>query len=123
MWAKVGSPNQDTAYCVSKFGVIGLTQSLALELAKYHIRVNSVCPALTDTGFNREFFEAQAAKEGISPEEVRTRMNAKVVAGFPLGRLGTPEDVANMVAFLASDESSFITGQSINVNGGAFTAL
>ena len=123
MWSKVGSPNKDIPYCVSKFGVVGLTQSLALELAKYNILVNAVCPALTDTGINSEQFKSVAEKEGISWEEARSKMYARVSSGFPLKRLGTPEDVANMVTFLASDQTDFVTGQSINVNGGAFTAL
>jgi NAD(P)-dependent dehydrogenase (short-subunit alcohol dehydrogenase family) len=123
MWGKVGSPNRDLPYCVSKFGVIGLTQSLALQLARYNIRVNSVCPALTDTGINSEVFQETAAKEGIQPEEARSKMYERVVRTFPMGRLGSSDDIANMVAFLASGESDFITGQSINVNGGVFTAL
>lgn len=123
MWSKVGSPNQDLPYCVSKFGVIGLTQSLALQLARYNILVNAVCPSLTDTGINSDFFEYMAEKEGITREEARNKMYDQVVSTVPLGKLGTADDIANMVAYLASGESNFLTGQSININGGAFTAL
>jgi NAD(P)-dependent dehydrogenase (short-subunit alcohol dehydrogenase family) len=123
MWSKVGSRNQDLPYCVSKFGVLGLTQSLALQLARYNILVNAVCPALTDTGINSDVFEEIAKKENISREEARDRTHKRVSTTSPLGRLGTPADVANMVAYLASDEANYITGQSINVNGGLFTAL
>ncbi|GAJ13677.1 unnamed protein product, partial [marine sediment metagenome] len=111
------------AYCASKFGVIGLTQSMALELAPHNILVNTVCPALTDTDMHSDAFKIQAEREGISAQEARSRMNERVTASVPLGRLGLPADIANMVAFLASKEASFITGQSINVNGGLFTAI
>jgi NAD(P)-dependent dehydrogenase (short-subunit alcohol dehydrogenase family) len=122
MWSKVGS-KYDVPYCASKFGVIGLTQSMALQLAKYNIFVNAVCPALTDTGINSEEFSKMAQRDGISWEKARERMYSGAIKNIPLNRLGKSEDIANMVAFLASDESSYITGQSINVNGGAFTAL
>lgn len=123
MWSKVGSPYEDVAYCASKFGVVGLTQSMALQLAKYAILVNAVCPGLSDTGINSDVFEDTAQKEGIRWEKAREIMYERAIKNFPLKRLGTSEDIANMVAFLASDEATFITGQSINVNGGSFTAL
>jgi len=120
--SKTGAPGE-AAYCASKFGVVGLTQSLALELAPHNILVNAVCPALTDTDININMFEGEARREGVSLEEARARTNEMVAAQIPLGRLGTTEDLANVIAFLASSEASFITGQSINVNGGLFTAL
>jgi len=123
LWSKVALSGGQAAYCASKFGVIGLTQSLALELAPHNILVNTVCPALTDTNLHSRDFKADAEREGINEQEVRNRMHEPIAARVPLGRLGTTEDLANMVAFLASDEASFITGQSINVNGGLFTAL
>lgn len=123
MWGKMGARGQDLPYGVSKFGVTGLTQGLALQLARYKILVNAVCPALTDTGINSEVFKNDAEKEGISWEDARTRMYAKVAPSIPLGRMGAPDDIANMVAFLASDESNFITGQSLNVNGGTLVAI
>lgn len=120
---KVGMGNGQTAYCASKFGMIGLTQSLALELAPNNILVNAVCPALTTTDIHSDAFQDEAEHEGISIQEASDRMHKAVAARVPLGRLGTVEDLANMVAFLTSEEASFITGQSINVNGGLFTAL
>ncbi|MBW1766791.1 MAG: SDR family oxidoreductase [Deltaproteobacteria bacterium] len=113
----------ETAYCASKFGVVGLTQCLALELASHNILVNAVCPALTDTDINLDMFDNISSRDDISAQEARNRVNEHVAAEIPLGRLGTPRDVANLVAFLASDEADFITGQSINVNGGLFTAI
>ncbi len=120
--SKAGAPGE-TAYCASKFGVIGLTQCLALELAPHNILVNAVCPSLTDTDINIDMFENISIREGIGMEEARKRVNEKVASEIPLGRLGTSDDVASLVAFLSSDEASFITGQSINVNGGLFTAI
>lgn len=123
MWSKVGSKNGQVPYSAAKFGVIGLTQCLALELASHKILVNAVCPAHTPTDFHSDIFKHQAENEGISVQEAKTRMREGIAATIPLGRLATTDDIANMVAFLCSDEASFITGQSINVNGGAFTAL
>jgi NAD(P)-dependent dehydrogenase (short-subunit alcohol dehydrogenase family) len=120
---KAGAGNGQLAYCASKFGVIGLTQCLALELAQHHILVNAVCPTLTDTGLHTDAFRDEARRKGLSIQDVRERVNEGFTPRVPLGRLGTSEDIANMVAFLASEESSFITGQSINVNVGFFTSL
>jgi NAD(P)-dependent dehydrogenase (short-subunit alcohol dehydrogenase family) len=119
---KSGSGDGRAAYCASKFGVIGLTQCLALELSPHHILVNSVCPGLTDTDLSADFYRSQAQREGISEKEVRRRTTEQFISHVPLGRLGTVEDVANIVAFLSSEEANFITGQSINVNGGMIVA-
>jgi len=120
--SKTAAPGEE-AYCASKFGVIGLTQSMALELAPHQILVNAVCPALTDTDINLDMFQNQAKKGPISEQEAREAMNKNVIRQIPLGRLGTTADLAELVAFLCARESSFITGQSINVNGGLFMAL
>jgi len=122
MLGKVGMGNGQTAYCSSKFGVIGFTQSLALELAPYKILVNAVCPALMPTDIHSEDFKKEAERDGTNIQEVAARTHERIKAQVPLGRLGTPEDTANMVAFLTSKEADYITGQSINVNGGLFTA-
>lgn len=120
---KVGAGNGQSAYCASKFGVIGFTQCLALELAVHKILVNAVCPALLDTDLHENAFSEKAKVKGIAAEDIRRKMNEEFIDKVPLGRLGTPDDVASLVAFLCSEESSFITGESINVNGGFFTAL
>ncbi len=107
---------QNAPYVSSKFGGIGLTQSLALELAPHGIRVNCVCPGnLLDSPLWLDSLYDQYSKRwGISPEEVR----AKYIEQVPLKRGCTYDDVTNLVIFLASDESSYMTGQAINVTGG-----
>lgn len=120
---KQGSGQGDVGYSASKFGVVGTTQSLALEMAQYGINVNAVCPGLAATDIGSNHFKSQAQSTGISVQEVRERLFQERIAATPLGRLTTVEDIANIVAFLASKEADFITGQSININGGALTAL
>lgn len=107
---------KNSAYAAAKFGGIGLTQSLALELAEYNIRVNSICPGnLLDSPLWVNSLYTQYAKRwGITEEEVR----AKYIAQVPLGRGCTYDDVGNVMVFLASDEASYMTGQAINVTGG-----
>ena len=92
-----------TNYSASKAGLIGLTKSLAKEVGSRGITVNAVAPGFIPT-----------ALTDVLPEEQR----AAVIAATPLGRLGTVEDIANAVAFLASDEAGFITGQVLSVDGG-----
>ncbi len=104
-------------YCATKFGVIGLAQSWAREYARDGIRCCSVCPGNVFEGsniWNEEFIKKTAKKLGIQPSEVKPFYDAKV----PLGRSCTPEDVANAVAFLASDQASYITGIHLLVDGG-----
>jgi sorbitol-6-phosphate 2-dehydrogenase len=110
---------KNSAYAASKFGGIGLTQSIALDLADYGVRVNAVCPGnLLDSPLWNEgpnsLFKQYARKWNISEEEVRK----KYVDQVPLKRGCTYEDVCNVVVFLASDQSSYMTGQAINVTGG-----
>jgi len=110
---------KNSAYAASKFGGIGLTQSIALDLAEYHIRVNAICPGnLLDSPLWNEgpdsLFKQYARKWGITEEEVRK----KYVDQVPLSRGCTYEDVCNVVVFLASDQASYMTGQAINVTGG-----
>ncbi|MFC1917220.1 SDR family NAD(P)-dependent oxidoreductase [Chloroflexota bacterium] len=106
------------AYCTSKFGGIGFTQSLAHELAPYNITVNAVCPGVTDT--HRFSFKERdmAEKEGITLEEMQKRTLTLAGANIPLGRVAESEDVAAVITFLASPEASYLTGISINVAGG-----
>lgn len=122
IFGKIGVGGGNMAYCASKFGVVGLTQSLAIELAPYNITVNAVCPGLADTEYAIEHFREQAQQEHITAEKVKEQLFKSRIASIPLGRLTLPEDVANMVAFLVSNESDLITGQSINVNGGELMA-
>ncbi|MGB4644472.1 MAG: sorbitol-6-phosphate dehydrogenase [Dictyoglomaceae bacterium] len=107
---------RNCAYAASKFGGIGLTQSIALDLAPYGVRVVAVCPGdLLDSPLWKDsLYEQYSKKWGISKEEVRERYLGQV----PLGRSCTYDDVANVVVFLASDEASYITGDAINVTGG-----
>lgn len=106
------------AYCASKFAIIGFTQSLALELAPYGITVNAVCPGPVDTGRLALSEELEAEREGITLQEYESRRLAQRAKQIPLGRVATPEDIANMVAFLASPQADYVTAQAINVNGG-----
>ena len=107
---------RNSAYSASKFGGIGLTQSIAFDLAPHGIRVNAVCPGnlLDGTLWQESLYEQYAKTQGLTPEEVRRKYESQV----PLGRGCTYEDVCNVVTFLASDEASYMTGQAINVTGG-----
>ena len=106
------------AYSASKFAVLGLTQATAMDLAPYNITVNAVCPGPINTD-RMSYWERDKAQElGITQEEFRSQVVDSSAQGTPLGRIAESEDVANMVAFLAGDDASFITGQSYNVNGG-----
>jgi NAD(P)-dependent dehydrogenase (short-subunit alcohol dehydrogenase family) len=106
------------AYCSSKFGVIGLTQVLAQELAPHRINVNAICPSLVET--ERVFGMASALKpEGMSTEEYRDVMVERSNAGVPLGRIAQADDAARTAAWLASDQSEYITGESIILSGGS----
>jgi sorbitol-6-phosphate 2-dehydrogenase len=107
---------KNSAYAASKFGGIGLTQSLALELAEHGVRVNAVCPGnLLDSPLWVDSLYSQYAKKwGITEEEVRQ----KYIDQVPMRRGCTYDDVTNVIAFLASDQASYMTGQAINVTGG-----
>jgi sorbitol-6-phosphate 2-dehydrogenase len=110
---------KNSAYAASKFGGIGLTQSLALELAEYGVRANAVCPGnlldspLWNDGPNA-LFKQYARNQGLTEAQVRQ----KYIDQVPMKRGCTYDDVCNVVAFLASDQSGYMTGQAINVTGG-----
>ena len=104
----VGWPN-DLPYTTSKAAVLGFTRALALDLAPRRIRANCVCPGIIDTPLTRAFIDASPDPGGVVQE---------YEAVAPLGRMGTPEEVANAALFLASDEASFITGAALLVDGG-----
>jgi len=106
------------AYCASKWGVIGLVKTLALELAKYKINVNALNPGTFGTHLRDENYVQLAKAEGITLDEFRERYDKQMIARVPLGRMGTPEDIADLALFLVSDHSSYITGQAIDICGG-----
>lgn len=110
---KVGAPGQ-AAYCASKHGILGLTKVLAIDLAPYGITVNAVCPGNTETEMMRYVFTKRAESRGQSFDELAQGILAKT----PLGRFGLPEDIAQVVLFLASSASGYVTGQAIDVDGG-----
>ena len=102
------------AYAVAKAGVIMLTKVMAKELAATGTRFNAICPGQIMTDLEKWRFGLEAQVLGTSPEEQEQEMCKTI----PLGRIGTPDEVASLVAFLASEESSYLTGQAINVTGG-----
>ena len=107
---------RNSAYAASKFGGLGLTQSIALDLAPYGVRVNAVCPGnlLDSPLWVDSLYEQFSHRLGITPQEVRGHYESQV----PLGRGCTYEDVCNVVVFLVSDQAAYMTGQAINVTGG-----
>ena len=105
-------------YSASKFGVIALTQSLALELAPHKINVNAVCPGGVATWGTSGPAIYEAIKQGLSEEEAIAKAYASVEHKIPLGRPAKVEEVANLVAFLASSQSDYMTGQAVNIGGG-----
>jgi len=103
-----------SAYCTSKAGLIVFTQSLAAELADYNIRVNTICPGNINTGMHQKALKDEAAKRGITFEELKTIEWGKI----PLKKAGDPEDIGEAILFLASERAKYITGASLDVNGG-----
>ncbi len=106
------------AYPVSKAGLNMLTYVMALELAPYGIRVNAVSPGVIDTNRSTPYEEKLAEEEGISYPEYRQRWLDGRAKTIPIGRVSTPDEIASVVSFLASEDSSYIIGQCINVDGG-----
>lgn len=104
----------NAAYAASKGAVISLTKTAAQQLAQHNINVNAVCPGVTNTALSQANLEVRAQQEGTTVEEMQRR-RAEVI---PLKRANDPEDIAAMVAFLASSGARNITGQSFNVDGG-----
>jgi len=100
-------------------GVLGLTKSLANEYGPYNVLVNNVCPGFTATARLNELAGNLASKGGVSPADIEKRWASQA----PLGRIGQPEELANLVVFLASERASYITGESIAVDGGLVKGL
>ena len=99
-----GSAGESVHYAASKGGVNSLTIGLAKEFAPYHITVNAIAPVLIETPFHRKF---------STPERME-----KIISGLPIQRIGTPEEVAELICFLASDAADYITGEIIRISGG-----
>lgn len=97
---------QQAHYCAAKAGIIGLTRTLALEVAAHNIRVNAIAPGLIYNDFLRRIY----------PDDFFD----KAARSIPLGRMGQPTDIANAILYLVSDEGSYMTGQTLSVNGGTF---
>jgi NAD(P)-dependent dehydrogenase (short-subunit alcohol dehydrogenase family) len=104
----------NAAYSASKFGVIGLVESAAAELAELGVTVNAVCPGQVDTEMIRGVFQRFAELRAVDAETVRLELEARI----PVGRLASPNEVADLVVFLASDLANYVTGQSIVIDGG-----
>jgi 3-oxoacyl-[acyl-carrier protein] reductase len=100
-------------------GVSGLVKSLANEYGPYNILVNSVCPGYTATARLLSLAERLAEKEGVAPEQIQSRWAAQA----PLGRVGLPEEFADVVVFLASERASYVTGVALQVDGGIVKGL
>lgn len=100
-----------SSYCATKFAVVALTQSLALEMAEHGIRVNAVAPGIIVETRMRDESEEMHKRQGLPLAAERAKT-------IPLGRLGLPNDVARLVAYLASDEADYMTGQTVNITGG-----
>jgi NAD(P)-dependent dehydrogenase (short-subunit alcohol dehydrogenase family) len=103
-----------TAYCASKHAVIGFTRALALELVKRRITVNAICPGWVETGMAAEGMQSAANAMGVTFEEFRSQ----ALGAVPIGRMIAPDEVANLVKFLASPQAAGITGQAYNICGG-----
>lgn len=110
---KIGAPLL-AHYSASKFAVVGFTQALAREVAKRGIRVNCVCPGFVRTSMQEREIAWEGKLRGMTPEAVR----AEYVSLTPLARIQEPEDVADIVLFLASDLARFLTGEAVNASGG-----
>jgi len=103
-----------SAYCVSKFGIIGFTQSLAKEVARYNIHVNAICPGDIETEMLVDEIKKVAKTRAALEEEVKKEK----MQSIPIGRFAKPEEVAHLAVFLVSDEADYITGSTVKITGG-----
>jgi len=104
---------------VTRAGIAGFSKSISKELAKFNILVNTVCPGYISTNRTIELASKISSRTGKSVEEVKASFTEKI----PLKRMGTPEEFANLVVFLASKRSSYISGNAIQIDGGRFPGL
>ena len=105
-----------TGYCASKTGILGLVRAMSLELAPEHIRVNAICPGWVDTEMARDGLDGMANGMGITHDEAY----AIAMQQVPMRRMSEPEDIAGVVAWLMSADARGVTGQGIDINGGAW---
>lgn len=115
--ARIGVPGY-TGYCASKAAVLGLVRALAAELAPENVQVNAICPGWVDTAMARGGIDSMARGMGVSADEAYRIAMEQV----PMGRMSEPEDVAGVVSWLVSEDARGVTGQGVDVNGGAFMA-
>jgi NAD(P)-dependent dehydrogenase (short-subunit alcohol dehydrogenase family) len=115
--AKLGQATESAVYAATKAALLSLTRSFAAELAPRRVRVNAICPGIIETPMQETVIAAQVAISGQTREAILERR----LQAVPLRRLGEPEDCARLIAFLTSDEASYLTGQAINVTGGMVT--
>jgi 3-oxoacyl-[acyl-carrier protein] reductase len=108
------TPGGSGAYGAAKAGVVALTQALSREMAPFGVRANCVSPGHMATELYWRAIDRRAARSGSTPDRVRDEELSQV----PLGRFGTGDDVAGLVAFLASPDAAYLTGQTINIDGG-----
>lgn len=115
--AKTGTTLEVAVYAATKAAVLSMTRAFAFQYAGDGVRVNAVCPGIIDTPMQDKLLEGVAAERGISVERLGEERNKMV----PLGRPGSPEECAEVMAFLLSDSASYMTGQAINISGGQIT--
>ncbi len=114
---RMGAPGS-AAYAASKWGTIGLVQSLALELAPHKINVNAINPGFFATNLRDAEATAQAGKKGVTVDQFKAEEYAQLAKLVPLGRMGTMDDISDLITFLVSNQSEYMTGQDINITGG-----
>lgn len=115
--AKLSNTVEAAVYAATKTTILSVTRSFAYRLAAVPVRVNAICPAVIDTPMQERVLSEVAPRRGTTPDELRAARNASV----PMGRAGSPEEVAGLIWFLLSGESAYITGQAVNIGGGYVT--
>ena len=119
MAGKIGVAG-NAAYAAGKWATLGFTKSLALEVAKYGIHVNAICPGHINTNLRDNWIQEQAQIQGITADQFRVKAYEQMATTVPLGRAGTAVDIADVAMFLLSKQADYMTGQGINVSGGNY---